>query len=293
MNGNLKKIKAIVPPPAPHMVGDGFRVSNFFPSNELIGESGMSPFYLLDYNAKSELPPSEKPRGVGAHPHRGFEAVTICFHGRIAHHDSAGNSGVIAQGDVQWMTAGSGVLHKEYHETEFCRKGGTFQIAQVWVNLPARYKMVPPRYQAIEHINMGRFILDDKKSVVDIVAGEYNEIRGPAKTYTPVNMYIARLISGVNARFSFPEKYNTGILVVEGKADLNGREVLQDYFVYFENEGEKILAGAIDDCILLIMSGEPIEEPVASKGPFVMNTENELKMAYQDLRSGSFGNLND
>ena len=165
----LKSIKAILPPPAFHMVGDGFRVHNFFPSLELIGMNGMSPFFLMDYGSKWDVPPSDRQRGVGVHPHRGFETVTIAYHGKVAHHDSAGNSGVIGEGDVQWMTAGAGVLHKEYHEREFSKRGGIFQMVQLWVNLPARFKMMPAKYQAIENKNMPGFLLDDGKSCVEII----------------------------------------------------------------------------------------------------------------------------
>ena len=289
---NLKKIKAIIPPSEPHMVGDGFRVHNFFPSSTLIGTTGMSPFFLLDYNSKWDVPPSNRPKGVGVHPHRGFEAVTIVCHGRVAHHDSAGNSGIIAKGDVQWMTAGSGVLHKEYHESEFSKQGGLFQMSQVWVNLPARYKMTTPKYQALEHKNMGRFILEDKKSVIDIIAGEYRGIKGPAKTFTPVYTFNARLLAASDASFSFPENYNTGILIFEGEARINGSDKIpEDHFVYFANEGENINVSATNDSILLILSGEPLNEPVVSGGPFLMNSEEEIKKAYQDYRNGLFGKM--
>ena len=292
MNDNLKKIKAIIPPSEPHMVGDGFRVHNFFPSSRLIGSIGMSPFFLLDYNSKWYVPPSDKQRGVGVHPHRGFETVTIAYSGKIAHHDSAGNSGIISQGDVQWMTAGSGVLHKEYHEAEFSKSGGLLQMAQIWINLPAKFKMVPAVYQAIEHMNMGKFIHDDKKSVIDIIAGEYKGIKGPAKTFTPVYAFNARLQPDATASFSFPENYNTGILVIEGEAEINETETAAtDHFIYFSNEGEDIRIKALNDCILLVLSGEPIDEPVVSAGPFVMNTEDEIRQAYEDFRKGLFGEL--
>ena len=196
MSKNLKSIESILPPPHFHMVGDGFRVHNFFPSQPKIGLTGMSPFFLLDYGSKWQVPPSDTPKGVGVHPHRGFETVTIAYHGKVAHHDSAGNSGVIDEGDVQWMTAGAGVLHKEYHEKEFSRKGGIFQVVQLWVNLPARYKMTPAKYQPIENKDMTKFLLDDSKSFIELIAGEYNGMKGPASSFSPVNLFNAKLDQG-------------------------------------------------------------------------------------------------
>jgi quercetin 2,3-dioxygenase len=292
MEKQLKKITAILPPPAFHMVGDGFRVHNFFPSHPEISSSQTDPFFLMDYGSKWNVPPSERPRGVGVHPHRGFETVTIAYHGRVAHHDSAGNSGVIYEGDVQWMTAGSGVLHKEYHEKEFSKNGGTFQMVQIWLNLPSKYKMTPPKYQAIENKNMPRFLLDDNKGQIEIIAGEYKTLKGPASTFSPVTMLNTRLSKGALAEFRFNETCNTGMLVVEGEIKINSSEVAQeDHFVLFGNIGEDIVIEAIRDCTVLVLSGKPINEPIAASGPFVMNTEAEIKQAYQDFRSGKFGYL--
>jgi quercetin 2,3-dioxygenase len=294
MNANYKNIEAVIPPPAFHMVGDGFRVHNFFPSNESIGLTGMSPFFLLDYGSKWTFPPSAIPKGVGVHPHRGFETVTVAYHGSVAHHDSTGNSGVIREGDVQWMTAGSGVLHKEYHEKEFSRKGGLMQMVQLWVNLPAKYKMVAPKYQAIENSMMARFVLDENKSFVEIIAGEYMGIRGPATTNSPVNLFNARLKQGSGAAFSFGSGSNSGMLVVEGEIKVNGTKTApEDNFILFGHEGTDILIEALKESIILIMNGEPINEPIASYGPFVMNTQSEIKQAYEDFRNGKFGHLED
>lgn len=274
------------------MVGDGFRVHNFFPSDPSIGIDGMSPFFLLDYGSKHTFPPSEKPRGVDVHPHRGFETVTIAYHGSIAHHDSAGNSGIINEGDVQWMTAASGILHKEYHSEEFSREGGLFQMVQLWVNLPARFKMIPPRYQAIRKEEIVQSKLNDGRSSVGIIAGEYNSLTGPASTFTPVNLYTVNLFTGATADFSFPEKYNTGILVIEGELKINNQyNAPENHFVRFENNGEFIRTEALKDSTFLVMSGEPINEPLASHGPFLMNTELEIRQAYDDFRKGKFGYL--
>lgn len=294
MNNNAKSIEAILPPPPYHMVGDGFKVHNFFPSQPEIGMAGMSPFFLLDYGAKWQVPPSEKPRGVGVHPHRGFETVTIAYHGKIAHHDSAGNSGVISEGDIQWMTAGAGVLHKEYHEEEFSRKGGLLQMVQLWVNLPAEYKMTPAKYQAIENKDITKVVLSDGVSSVEIIAGEYNGKKGPASTFSPVNLFNARLIEGARAQFAFNKNQNTGMLVIEGEIRINKTGIApENHFILFKHDGEEILIEAVKKSVVLVLSGEPINEPIASYGPFVMNTKDEIKQAYEDFNNGKFGYLDD
>ena len=294
MTKKLKSVEAIIHPPECHMVGDGFRVHNFFPSQSMIGMTGMSPFFLLDYNSKWQVPPSYKQRGVGVHPHRGFETVTIAYHGNIAHHDSKGNSGIIREGDVQWMTAGAGILHKEYHEKEFSKKGGLLQMAQIWVNLPSSYKMTPAKYQAIDRAEMGIFTLPDKKGTVEVIAGDYNGIKGPATTFTPLHMFNARLRQEACITFNFPELYNTGILVVEGEVKLHNAETIsENQFIFFGHTGENINIEALENSILLILSGEPINEPVVSYGPFVMSTKAEIKQAYDDYYNGEFGVLED
>lgn len=294
MENKYKSVKAILPPPPFHMVGDGFKVHNFFPSSHEIGLSGMSPFFLLDYGAKWNVPPSETPRGVGVHPHRGFETVTIAYHGKVAHHDSAGNSGVIGEGDVQWMTAGGGVLHKEYHEKEFSKKGGLLQMVQLWVNLPAKHKMTPAKYQAIENKDMSRVMLKDGKSFVELIAGEYNGVKGPASTFSPVNLFNAKLVKGGKADFSFDKKYNTALLVTEGEIKVNNSKIAaENNFILFGHDGEEIVVEALKESVVLVLSGEPINEPIASYGPFVMNTEAEIKKAYEDFYNGKFGYLED
>src|ERR1043165_7945218 len=212
---NQKTIEAVMSPPPPHMVGDGFRVHSFFPG-DAINKKRMSPFFLMDYGSKIEFTPTDNPRGVGVHPHSGFETVTIAYHGRVAHHDSAGHSGIIGEGDVQWMTAGSGLLHKEYHEKEFSKAGGLFQMVQLWVNLPSKYKKTKPKYQEITQKMMGRFDFPNENGFVEIIAGEYNGIKGPAFTFTPMHVFNTRLRKGGTASFDFPGNYNTGFLVAEG-----------------------------------------------------------------------------
>jgi quercetin 2,3-dioxygenase len=292
MSNNKRSIQAVIAPPPAHMVGDGFRVHGFFPGGP-IDKKRMSPFFLMDYNSKVEFAPREEPRGVGVHPHRGFETVTIAYHGKVAHHDSAGNSGVIGEGDVQWMTAASGLLHKEYHEKEFSRQGGLFQMVQLWVNLPAKYKMTAPKYQEITHGSMGKYQLPGDKGTIEVIAGEYKGVKGPASTFTPMHVYNARLKKNAKVELNFPSSYNTGLLVIEGSAVINGEAAAADHFILFKNDGEQINIEATEDSVLLILSGEPINEPIAQYGPFLMNTREELEQAIDDVNAGKFGVLED
>lgn len=285
----LRSIEQIIAPPAPHWVGNAFRVHNFFPGN--LDMKRMSPFFLLDYGAKTEFPPSDVPRGVGVHPHRGFETVTIAYHGKVAHNDSAGNSGVIEEGDVQWMTAASGVLHKEYQEEAWSKRGGLVQMAQIWVNLPAKYKMSNPKYQSLKRTDFNRFISPDQKAEVEVIAGNYNGTLGIATTFTPIEMYNVYVKKGSDIEFSFPHNYNTGLLVIEGNVTVNGKTVPTDYFALFANDGSEVQVKSTEDAIVLILSGEPILEPIVSYGPFVMNTKQEILDAYNDLNKGKFGYL--
>ncbi len=287
-----KKVELVIPPVEPHFVGDGFRVHNFIPSAFRLSMERMDPFILMDYNSKFYFSPSEKPRGVGVHPHRGFETVTIAYQGKVAHHDSAGNSGVIEEGDVQWMTAASGILHKEYHEAEYSRKGGDFQMVQLWVNLPAKDKMSEPKYQAITHDQMEKVILPDDQGVVEVIAGQFQTAKGIAFTFSPIHLMNAKLKKGAQIRFSFPAQYNTALLVLEGTVEVNQSDKASvDHFVLFENQGEDFVVKAIEDAVVLVLSGEPLNEPIASHGPFVMNTREELLQAFQDFSSGKFGYL--
>ena len=286
-----RTIEKVFNPPAPHWVGNAFRVHNFFPSGSITNKYRMSPFFLLDYGARVEFPPSNDPRGVGSHPHRGFETVTIAYKGKVAHHDSFGNSGVIGEGDVQWMTAASGILHKEYHEEEWSRGGGEFQMVQLWVNLPSKDKMSTPKYQAIEQMDFGKFELPGGDGAIEVIAGNYKGTEGAASTFTPIEMYNARLKKGSLADFSFPENYNTAMLVIEGKISIEDQLVETDQFVLFENKGTDIRIKAESDAIVLVLSGEPIEENLFSYGPFVMNNRDEILQAYDDFNQGKFGYL--
>ncbi|MHA8105907.1 pirin family protein [Aquirufa sp. 5-AUSEE-100C1] len=288
---SIKAIEAVYPPGPPHFVGDGFRVHNFIPSRHGLDMHRMSPFIMMDYGAKFHVPPSDSPRGVGVHPHRGFETVTIAYKGRVAHHDSAGGGGIIGEGDVQWMTAASGVLHKEYHEESFSKMGGEFQMIQLWVNLPAKDKMSAPKYQAIENAAMPKVAVE--KGFVEVIAGNFQGVQGKASTFTPVNMFNAHLEAGGKSEFEFPAEFNTCLVVVEGEIRINGSEesVPLDHFVRFENEGETFQIEATENSKILILSGEPIREPIAAHGPFVMNTRQEILQAFQDFEEGKFGQL--
>lgn len=291
---NTKSIEQIIAPQAPHFVGDGFRVHNFIPSVHPLSMQRMDPFIMLDYNSRFYFPPSEKPKGVGVHPHRGFETVTIAYKGRVAHHDSAGGGGIIGEGDVQWMTAASGVLHKEYHEETFSKEGGEFQMVQLWVNLPAKYKMTKPKYQAISQNEMGEVQLGEDAGRIEIVAGEYRTKKGPANTFSPISMFNAHLNPNGKAEFTFPANYNTVLLVIDGEIKVNDQVLVQvDHFVLFENKGEDFQIEGIKKSTVLILSGAPINEPIAAYGPFVMNTRQELVDAYQDFQDGKFGYLED
>lgn len=291
---STKNVEIVVAPRPVHYVGDGFRVHNFIPSGYRLDMKRMDPFIMLDYNSKFHFEGSQTPKGVGVHPHRGFETVTIAYQGRVEHHDSAGGGGVIGQGDVQWMTAASGVLHKEYHETEWSKTGGIFQMVQLWVNLPAKDKMSAPKYQAIKNEDMTIVDLGDN-GFIEIIAGDYQGHKGPASTFSPVNLMNAKLKQGGKAEFRFPANYNTAALVIEGHIRVNGAEetVPTDHFVLFENQGETFTIEASEDAIVLVMSGEPLNEPIYPHGPFVMNTREEIIQAFEDFNNGKFGYLED
>ncbi|WP_452219587.1 pirin family protein [Lacinutrix salivirga] len=288
----IRSIEKITQPGTPHFVGDGFRVHNFIPGTSTMQR--MDPFIMLDYNSKYNFPATDTPKGVGVHPHRGFETVTIAYKGRVEHGDSAGGGGIIGEGDVQWMTAASGVLHKEFHETEWSKKGGEFQMVQLWVNLPAKDKMSPPKYQAISNSDITKVALPDHEGEVEVIAGNYSGNKGVASTFSPIHMYNVKLKKGAKTQLTFPEHYTTSLLMVEGNAKVNNEtEVHQDHFALFNNNGDTFTVEALTDVIILVLSGEPIQEPIAAHGPFVMNTEQELIKAFQDYNTGKFGYLED
>jgi redox-sensitive bicupin YhaK (pirin superfamily) len=292
----LKPVLETLRPGSVHMVGDGFHVRNLFPSNEL-GER-ISPFFLLDYAGPTHYAPRNPPRGVGEHPHRGFETVTIVYQGRIAHRDSAGNSGVIGPGDVQWMTAASGIVHEELHEASFAKEGGTLQMIQLWVNLPAKHKMSPPRYQGIESSRIPEVPIQagdggaGDAGVVRVIAGQFRDARGPAETFTPMNVWDVRIAAGERAEFDLPRGHNAAVLVLEGRARVNKSRELDDAeMVLLDAHGEHVSIHAATATKLLMLSGEPLGEPIVAQGPFVMNTGAEIYQAIKDYQSGRMGRL--
>ena len=288
-----RTVELVVTPPDPHFVGDGFRVHNFIPNIQPMSMERMSPFILLDYASKFYFPPTHTPRGVGVHPHKGFETVTIAYKGKVAHHDSHGGGGVIGEGDVQWMTASSGILHKEYHEEEWSKQGGDFQMVQLWVNLPKKDKLSDPKYQAIVNADIPRYVLDNRQGEIEVIGGQYKDVKGAASTFSPMNLLNAKLNKGGVVDFTFPTIYNTGFVVIEGSVLVNGAEkVPTDHFVLMANDGEQFEVEATSDsAVVLVLSGEPIDEPIAARGPFVMNTVGELKQAFQEFHEGKFGEL--
>ncbi|MFD1770964.1 pirin family protein [Sphingobacterium suaedae] len=289
-----KRVEQVVRPGVPHFVGDGFRVHGFIANGTKLNMKVMDPFLVLDYNSKYSFPPSEIPKGVGAHPHKGFETVTIAYKGKVEHADSSGGGGIIAEGDVQWMTAGAGILHKEFHETNWSKKGGEFQMVQLWVNLPKKDKLTSPKYQALKNADFGRVPLTVGIGEVEVVAGTYAGISGPATTFSPVHIYNLRAKKGAKAAFSLPVDYTTMALVIEGDVSINDNtDVPTDHLALFERIGEQFTIEAKGDAVVLILSGQPLREPIAQYGPFVMNTQQELTEAFEEFQTGKFGQLKD
>ncbi len=289
MNKTIEKI--FDRPSRPGMVGDGFRVYNYFPSSYPIRDR-VSPFLMLDFGAEHDFGPSDHPRGVDVHPHKGFETVTIAYKGSVAHYDSTGNSGVINPGDVQWMTAGAGILHKEFHETEFSKKGGPFEMVQLWVNLPKKDKQTPAKYQALEADKISKLTLENNGGTVKVIAGNCNGVKGSASTFTEMNVFDIRMKANGEFSASIPANHNACILVVDGDVTVNSQRAEKHQFILFKNEGEDITINAILPSTLLLLSGVPINEPIAQYGPFVMNTQQELQEAFEEFQSGKYGVLN-
>ncbi len=286
-----KKVLGIHGPGSNHWVGDGFPVRNLFPSNGL--EKEVNPFLMLDYAGPTVFKPSANHSpGVGEHPHRGFETVTIAYQGSVAHRDSGGNSGVIYPGDVQWMTAASGVVHEEFHEADFARNGGIFEMVQLWVNLPKAYKMSKPRYQGITKAEIP-VVEFGTGGHARVIAGELRGTKGPALTFTPINLIDVVLKAGEKVEFDTPEGHNTAVVLRKGDVTVNGSQKLSGevQITTLSASGDGFTLDAHDDSELLILSGEPINEPVASYGPFVMNTREELAQAVEDYRAGKMGRL--
>ncbi len=286
-----KKVSGILRNNRMHWVGDGFPVRSLFTYNN--GGNDLSPFLMLDYG-KGEFPPTTERKGVGEHPHRGFETVTIVYEGAVEHRDSGGGGGAIGRGDVQWMTAASGVVHEEFHGREFARDGGKFEMAQLWVNLPAKFKMTKPRYQEILDKDIPAVALPDGAGTARVIAGEYAGTKGPAKTFSRLNVWDVRLKAGASAAFSVIDGDTVILPVFGGSVRVNGSEVVNDAeAALFEQAGTSFRLENTGDAEakILFLSGEPLNEPIAGYGPFVMNTQEEIYQAIQDFQSGKMGRL--
>lgn len=289
---NIKNVEAVFTPPPTHFVGDGFRVHNFIPGVPILSMRRMDPFIMMDYNSLISFAPSIKPRGVGVHPHKGFETVTISYKGKVQHHDSWGGGGIIGEGDVQWMTAASGILHKEYHEKEFSKHGGDFQMVQLWVNLPKKFKNTEPKYQPILNKDIPKISSQDV--TIDIIAGNFEGINGAASTFSPIIMLNVSMKKGSKKVFTLPADFNTALLVIEGNLSINENiHVDTDNLALFLNDGENFTLKANSEVKLLILSGQPLNEPIAAYGPFVMNSKEEILQAYREFNEGKYGFLED
>lgn len=272
-----------------HWVGDGFPVRTLFFYQDL-GKQ-MSPFLMLDYAGPAEFASTTERKGVGSHPHRGFETVTIVYEGEVAHQDSTGQGGVIGPGDVQWMTAGAGILHEEFHSESFAKNGGTLNMVQLWVNLPANLKMTKPGYQAILDKQIPVVDLENGAGQARIIAGKLNGQQGPAHTFTPMNVIDLKLNRG-STSIPVPDGWNVSLVVLNGAVEAGDGVVAKDaQMLMFGNQGQDIQVNVLEDSMALLLSGEPIDEPIVGYGPFVMNTKEEIAKAMQDFNSGSFGRI--
>lgn len=286
----MKKLAFIQSQDTGHWVGDGFPVRSIFSYHDRAAE--LSPFLLLDYAGPATFAPTTARRGVGEHPHRGFETVTIVYSGEVEHRDSTGAGGIIGPGDVQWMTAAGGIVHEEFHAPAFAREGGLFEVIQLWVNLPARDKMGDPGYQPITNAEIPRVDLPEGAGSVRVIAGSFNGAAGPARTFTPMNLWDVRLNAGARTEFDVPEGHTTGLFVLRGRIRLGSGEAIADaHIAVLERAGARVVVEAEADTTLLLLSGAPIDEPVVGYGPFVMNTQQEIRQAIADYQSGRMGRI--
>lgn len=286
----MKKILGTLGNQRQHWVGDGFPVRTLF-SYSTLGEQA-SPFLMLDYAGPMHFEPATRARGVGEHPHRGFETVTLVYQGEVEHRDSTGAGGRIGPGDVQWMTAGAGILHEEFHSEEFTRRGGVFEAVQLWVNLPAKVKGTPPGYQTVLNADIPVVTLPKGAGSVRVIAGEYAGQRGPARSFTPIDMWDLRLQAGHKLNLSLPQGRNVLLVVLHGVVQVNAEAVAHEaQLVLLDRAGREVQIEARQDATVLLLSGEPIDEPLAGYGPFVMNTQDEIEQAIRDFQSGQFGRI--
>jgi len=283
----MKKLAFIKRSNGNHWVGDGFPVQSIFSYRDIHEE--MSPFLLMDYAGPARFEPTEERRGVGQHPHRGFETVTIVYDGQVSHHDSTGAGGTIGPGEVQWMTAGSGIIHEEYHGDDYARNGGPFEMIQLWVNLPAKHKMTAPGYQGIGSTQIPEVLLADNAGKVRVIAGEYAGHAGPAHTFSPMNVWDVRLNAGSTTTFTVPEGHTTAIFVLHGAVGLGETYTVRpSELAVLQRTGTELILEAQQDTVLLLLNGEPLNEPVVGHGPFVMNSVEEIDQAFDDYNHGRF-----
>lgn len=286
----MKKILGIYNSPEAHWVGNGFLVNSLFSYNDLGAE--MSPFLLLDHAAPTKFRSASGTRGVGQHPHRGFETVTIVYQGEVEHRDSTGSGGVIGPGDVQWMTAASGILHEEFHSRNFSRNGGTMEMVQLWVNLPAKDKMAEPGYQTLLNADIPVVPLADGAGQIRVIAGNFDGHDGPARTFSPLNVWDMKLNAGHTTTLTVKEGHTLALVILHGAVHVNGEEVVREtQMVRFDRAGDSITIEANNDVALLVLSGEPIDEPIVGYGPFVMNNDAEIQQAFRDFNGGKFGSM--
>ncbi|NMG76502.1 pirin family protein [Aromatoleum diolicum] len=286
----MKKLAFIKRSSGNHWVGDGFPVRSIFSYNDIAEE--ISPFLMLDYAGPASFPPTTRKLGVGQHPHRGFETVTIVYEGGVSHRDSSGGGGTIGPGDVQWMTAAAGLLHEEYHSPEFASAGGAFEMVQLWVNLPARDKMASPGYQGITAGDIPEAPLPGEAGTARIIAGRYGDVTGPARTFTPMNVWDLRLNAGHRAAFDLPAGHTTALFVLRGAIRLGGGHAVgAAELAVMERDGSRLEFDVDEDTTLLLLNGEPLNEPVVGYGPFVMNSQQEIAQAINDFNNGRFGQI--
>lgn len=286
----MKKVLGIYSAPRPHWVGDGFPVRSMF-SYQSHGKQ-LSPFLLLDYAGPADFAPVRQKRGVGQHPHRGFETVTIVYNGEVSHRDSTGQGGTIGPGDVQWMTAGAGILHEEFHSESFTSQGGALEMVQLWVNLPAKDKMAAPGYQAVLDGDIPVVALPNEAGSVRVIAGEYAQEKGPARTFTPMHVWDMRIRQGGITEFDVPEGWSTALVVLRGTVLVNGDTVAREAQLVVLDKADRHMAiEANSDAVVLLLSGEPIDEPIVGYGPFVMNSQDQIAQAISDFNSGRFGQM--
>lgn len=285
----MKQVALIKRSNGSHWVGDGFPVQSIFSYNDIAEK--ISPFLMMDHAGPTVFPPTRQKLGVGQHPHRGFETVTIVYHGGVSHRDSSGGGGTIGPGDVQWMTAASGLIHEEFHSEDFASKGGPFEMIQLWVNLPAKDKMAKPAYQGITAKEIPNIELANGAGIARIIAGAYEDVKGAAHTFTPMNVWDLNLKAGRRLSLTLASGHTTALYVLRGAIKIGTHAIVASEMAVMEREGAELIADVTEDSVVLFLSGEPLNEPIVGHGPFVMNTRVEIMQAMQDYNNGKFGQI--